>query len=91
MPTLAPGQPITTGEPRLLVENPFAPGRYRFQLVVIDDSGLESDPAELIVSVHDIPAQPRPPGPGRVFRPGFDERVRIPPGLAERIRVRRPQ
>ena len=88
---LAPGQPFTTGDPRLLVENRLKPGRYRFQLVVIDDGGLESDPAELIVSIMEIAQPPqRQPGPGRVFRPDLEERVRIPPGFAERIR-RRPQ
>lgn len=54
MPTLTPGKPITVREPQLLIENKLRPGRYRFRLVVLDDSGLESDPAEMIVSVQDV-------------------------------------
>lgn len=89
MPTLQPGTPVTLDQPRLLVENKLTPGRYRFQLVVLDDSGLESDPAELIVSVHDVAVPPREPGP--VFRPDMVDRVRLRPGIADRIRIRRPQ
>ena len=90
MPVLAPGQPITTGEPRLLVENQLAPGRYRFRLTVVDDGGLESDPAELIVTVFEVPRPERPPGP--IFRPDLGDRVfRVQPGLAGVIKTRRFQ
>ena len=77
MPTLIPGQPITIPDPHLLVENQFAPGRYRFQLVVTDEAGLESDPAELFVLVRDI-VRPVPP-----TRPDIRE---IDPDLLRRIR-----
>ena len=96
MPILAPGQPITVREPHLLVENRFAPGRYRFQLVVIDEAGLESGPAELVVAVRE-PVRPpptRPTGPVinpdifDVLRPGRPDLREIRP---DRIRpIRRP-
>lgn len=53
---------MTVDTPQLLVENKFAAGRYRFQLVAIDEGGLESLPAELVVSVL-APAPPPPPPP----------------------------
>lgn len=68
MPTLTPRKPLTVREPQLLVENQFPPGRYRFQLVVIDDGNLESDPAELVVIVHERQVRPTRPG-GPVIRP----------------------
>jgi hypothetical protein len=82
--TLTPGKPFTVAEPRLLVENQFAPGRYRFQLVVVDDGGLESDPAELVVAVHDVV---RPTRPTRPTRPDI---VEIDPDILGRFRPRRP-
>jgi hypothetical protein len=87
---LSPGTPVTLEQPQLLVENKLPPGRYRFQLVVLDDSGNESDPADLIVSVQEIIVPP-PRQPGRVLRPDMVDRVRLQPGLADRIRIRRPQ
>jgi hypothetical protein len=51
MATLTPGRPITVQTPELLVENQLPVGTYRFQLVVTDDGGLESSPAELVVTV----------------------------------------
>jgi hypothetical protein len=96
MPMLSPGQPITIREPLLLVENQFAPGRYLFQLVVIDEAGLESDPAQLVVAVHE-PVRPTPPtrptgpvispdifGPLRPRRP--DLRTEVRPDLIIRRR-----
>jgi hypothetical protein len=55
MPVLATSRTVRSETPTLLVENPFAPGSYRFQLVVVDDSGNESVPAVISVEV-----QPRP-------------------------------
>ena len=88
MPTLTPGKPITVKDPHLLVENQFTPGRYRFQLVVIDEGGLESDPAELVVTVREIV---RPTGP--IIRPDILDRIdRLDPiRRTEIIRpIRRP-
>ena len=92
MAVLALNQPVTQGDPVLQVENRLAPGRYRFQLVVIDTAGLESAPADLIVSVEAPPPPPTPPtGPFRppIFRPDrFDRIDRV---LDPRIfRPRRP-
>jgi len=86
MAILAPGTPLTVNEPQLLVENPLPAGRYRFQLVVIDEGDLESDPADLIVSVHDIPRPP--PGPrGPMTRDEILERIRVRPDIRS---IRRP-
>lgn len=71
MPVLTPGKPVTVKEPHFLVENKLRPGRYRFQLIVFDDGGLESDPAEIIVSVHDRVRDPTRP----VIREPIDVRI----------------
>ena|SRR6185295_7600975 len=55
MATFVPGQDIRTPDPTIEVtvtpQSPLPPGRHRFQLVVIDDSGIQSEPsiAEVIV------------------------------------------
>lgn len=72
MPTLIPRKSVTLKDPVLLVENQFPPGRYRFQLVVIDDGNNESDPAVLTVIVRE-PVRPTRPGP--VIGPGLLDRV----------------
>lgn len=86
MATLTPGKPVTASQPMLLVENQLAAGRHRFQLVVIDDGGLESDPAELVVTVQPRrPFRPREP----ITRPDIFEPVverRINPDIIGRIR-----
>src|SRR5215207_1525617 len=64
MSTLTLGRVLRTREPTLLVENDLAPGRHRFQLTVVDDGGLESEPTELVVAVlaRRGPSLPVPPG-----------------------------
>ena len=51
------GVPIEMKEPVITVEidpaDPLPVGRRRFQLIVVDDAGNESAPAELIVTVAD--------------------------------------
>lgn len=51
------GAPIETKEPGIAVDidptNPLPVGKRRFQLIVVDDSGNESLPVELIVIVAD--------------------------------------
>ena len=55
MATFVPGQDIRTPDPTIEVtvtpQSPLPPGRHRFQLVVIDDTGIQSEPsiAEVIV------------------------------------------
>lgn len=51
MPVLAIGQAIETREAALLVENRLSLGGHRFQLVVTDEQGRVSEPAELVVTV----------------------------------------
>jgi hypothetical protein len=92
MATLPPGQPVTVDQPVLLVENDLAAGQHRFQLVVVDDGGLESAPAELLVTVRRL-VRPRDPierpdirdrierveRVGRVVNPDIIGRIRRPP------------
>jgi len=55
MATFVPGQTIATPDSSIEVTvsptAPLAPGRHRFQLIVVDDSGNESEPtlADVIV------------------------------------------
>lgn len=57
MATFVPGQAVVTTDPRVEVtvspSAPLAPGRHRFQLVVVDDAGNESQPAVTEVIVID--------------------------------------
>lgn len=46
-----PQEPHRSKVPQVLVENPLRPGRYRFSLVVVDDSRNVSEPAEITVTV----------------------------------------
>ncbi|HEX8238989.1 MAG TPA: hypothetical protein VF574_04530 [Allosphingosinicella sp.] len=76
MPVLAQSRTVSSDVPTLLVENAFAPGRYRFELVVVDDSGNESVPAQIVVEVR----------PRRVFDPRVDIGI-FRPDLESRIEV----
>jgi hypothetical protein len=78
MTVLKPGVPLDTGEPVILVEidpaQPLTVGKHRFQLKVVDDSGNESDPTELVVLVIDT-TRPNAviDGPGKVeFMKSFE-------------------
>lgn len=51
MPILQRNTPIETSTPSLRIENDLAPGRYRVQLVVIDDEGHASAPAIHTITV----------------------------------------
>jgi hypothetical protein len=51
MPVLVPGRPVEQREPVLVVQNRFEPGVHRFSLVVVDDSGSESEPDVIAVTV----------------------------------------
>ena len=57
MANFVPGQPIATPDSSIEVTvsaaAPLAPGRHRFQLVVVDDSGNESAPSVTEVIVID--------------------------------------
>lgn len=88
MATLTPGRPVTVQTPELLVENQLTPGRHRFRLVVIDEAGLESEPAELVVTVRrpivrpDLDVRPDVLRPDLVLRPDAIRPIRP---------IRRPQ
>jgi hypothetical protein len=71
MATLTPGKTVASREPGLLVENALAPGKWRFQLVVVDNDKNESEPVELVVEVVALrPIRPlRPVEPVVLTRP----------------------
>lgn len=52
-------KPVETKKPEVAVDPGLPPGNYRFRLVVEDDRGQRSPPAELVVTV----LQPREPEP----------------------------
>lgn len=51
MPVLRRDQPVSSSQPRLVVQNQLAPGRHRFALVVVDELGRASAPDILEVTV----------------------------------------
>lgn len=57
MAEFKPNVPVVQKDPIVTVdidkEKPLPPGKYRFQLVVVDDSGNESEPALIDVIVQD--------------------------------------
>ena len=69
MPVLEPNRALRSTEPLLKVENDLPPGRWHFRLVVVDNDGVESQPADLFVTIRARPA-PTPPDGGGGPRPG---------------------
>ena len=57
MPEFKPNVPVVQKDPLVSVDinqgNPMLAGKYRFQLVVVDDGNNESDPAFLDVIIRD--------------------------------------
>ena len=51
MAKFRPNEPVETKDPFVKVENLFEPGIYRFQLIVVDDQGKQSPPAEQEVKI----------------------------------------
>jgi len=84
MVELVQGQVFRSPDPLLRVDNRLAPGTWRFRLVVIDNDGVESAPAELLVRVQQVVVPPAPTtDPPRT--------VRIPPDVVrETVTVREP-
>jgi len=66
MAVFVPGQEIRSDAPTLVVDGGLRPGSYRFQLVVVDDSGNASAPAFLSMTVQDAPPPPPPPSGPRI-------------------------
>lgn len=79
MPVLAQSKTVRSDVPTLLVENPFAPGRYRFELTVVDDAGNESVPAQIVVEVRARPVVIDPRLDVAVVRPVLDPRIVVDP------------
>lgn len=46
-----PNVPVETMRPTVVVDGGLEPGRYRFQLVVVDAAGNRSRPAYAVVTV----------------------------------------
>ena len=63
MPEFKPNVPVVQTDPLVRVDvdknKPLPPGRYRFELVVVDDAGNESEPAQIDVIVKDTQRRPR--------------------------------
>lgn len=51
MAAFKPGQTIVTEEPVIVVDGGLEPGTLRFQLVVVNERGVESLPAVLTVEI----------------------------------------
>jgi hypothetical protein len=51
MAQFKPGVPVTTTTPTVTVDPPLAAGKHLFRLVVVDDKGQQSDPAEQAIIV----------------------------------------
>ena len=77
MPRFVPGRAVVTDDPVVEVEGPLPPGRHRFQLVVVDELGNESEPAVVVVMVRGSVG----PGGGIIDRIGrvFGRRPPPPP------------
>lgn len=60
MPVFKPNQPVETDQPVIVVEvdpnAPLAVGVHTFQLVVTDDAGNASQPAQVQIVVRDLDA-----------------------------------
>ncbi|MEM6898247.1 MAG: hypothetical protein AAF583_00545 [Pseudomonadota bacterium] len=63
MVQLVPGKPFEQKQPLLRVNNRLKAGVHRIRLVVIDEAGLESAPADLLVKVKAKPAVKPTPAP----------------------------
>jgi hypothetical protein len=51
---------VRTKNPTVKVEAGLPPGKYRFQLIVTDNQGNQSRPAELVVEIRDQRSPVRP-------------------------------
>jgi hypothetical protein len=51
MARFAPGEPIVSEEPVVVVDAGLPPGQYVFQLEVVNDLGEVSEPARALVTI----------------------------------------
>jgi hypothetical protein len=63
MPLIQPNQEITTSEPVFTVAAGLQPGRYVFQLVVVDEAGMRSAPTQRLVTIQQHNIKPGPVHP----------------------------
>lgn len=76
MPVFKKNEPIETNSPTIRVENTDLPvGRHAFQLVVEDEAGNRSEPAQTTIMVHQ---RSQPP----IDRPTILEVIRENPGIS---------
>ncbi len=90
MPIFEPNKPIETTDPKIEVtvdpQNPLPVGLHRFQLIVEDDSGNQSEPAVVEVLVQDtqrptaVLDAPRQVEAGSSFALAGDRSTDVPPG-----------
>jgi hypothetical protein len=83
MPVFRPDAPVTTDQPRVVVQPGLKPGRYRFALVVCNEAGERSDASEWIVTI-DAPRRARQAEPARSRSPlwwRLWRRLGRPPGF----------
>ena len=76
MTAFTPGRPVTSRLAQISVDGTLAPGPHRFTLVVRDDAGNLSVPAEVTVLVAESRLPPRPPLEPPIFRPVLNPRIR---------------
>jgi hypothetical protein len=57
----APNLPVETTKPTVVVDSGLPTGQHRFQLVVVNAAGRQSQPAEVIVTIEST--RPVFPGP----------------------------
>ena len=62
MPKFTPDKPVVTRKPAVEVDPGLAPGRHRFHLILEDEAGNRSRPAEIVITVGE---RPRNKGAGR--------------------------
>jgi len=63
------GKPIVTDTPGIAVDNKLEVGAHVFQLVVVDDDGLQSDPFRATVQVVQLTTPPIVLQPGIIAQP----------------------
>ena len=66
MVAFVPGREVRSEKPEVIVDAGLKPGGYRFQLVVVDDSGNASAPAFLSMTVRAASPPPPPPSGPRI-------------------------
>ena len=58
---LDPGETFRSSDPKISIDGGMLPGRHRFRLEVVDDSGRKSGPAEVVVVI--LPRAGQGPSP----------------------------